>query len=61
MWKFFHWMFSLVAAGQHLIVRRLTRAGMLVRGLSPLAAPANVLVLPRRYPMPPITDRKSVV
>ncbi len=32
MWKFSHWLFSLVAAGQHLIVRRLTRAGMLVGG-----------------------------
>ena len=30
MWKFSHWIFSLVAASQRLIERRLTRAGMLV-------------------------------
>lgn len=30
MWKFFHWLFSLVAASQRLIDRRLTPAGMLV-------------------------------
>jgi uncharacterized protein (DUF58 family) len=30
MWKFSHWMFSLVAASQRIIERRLTRAGMLV-------------------------------
>ena len=32
MWKFSHWMFSLVAAIQRVIERRLTRAGMLVGG-----------------------------
>jgi uncharacterized protein (DUF58 family) len=30
MWKFSHWIFSLVAASQRMIDRRLTRAGMLV-------------------------------
>lgn len=30
MWKFSHWMFSLVAASQRLIERRFTRAGMIV-------------------------------
>jgi uncharacterized protein (DUF58 family) len=30
MWKFSHWIFSLVAASQRVIERRLTRAGMLV-------------------------------
>ena len=33
MWKFSHWMFSLVAATQRIIERRLTRAGMLVGGV----------------------------
>ena len=32
MWKFSHWIFSLVAASQRVIDRRLTRAGMLVGG-----------------------------
>lgn len=32
MWKFSHWIFSLVAASQRVIERRLTRAGMLVAG-----------------------------
>lgn len=32
MWKFSHWIFSLVAASQRVIERRLTRAGMLVGG-----------------------------
>ncbi len=32
MWKFSHWLFSLVAASQRFIERRLTRAGMLVGG-----------------------------
>ena len=33
MWKFSHWLFSLVAATQRIIERRLTRAGMLVGGV----------------------------
>jgi uncharacterized protein (DUF58 family) len=33
MWKFSHWIFSLVAASQRVIDRRLTRAGMLVGGV----------------------------
>ena len=33
MWKFAHWIFSLVAASQRIIERRLTRAGMLVGGV----------------------------
>ena len=33
MWKFFHWLFSLVAATQRIIERRFTRAGMLVGGV----------------------------
>ena len=33
MWKFFYWLFNLVAAGQRIIERRLTRAGMLVGGV----------------------------
>jgi hypothetical protein len=33
MWKFFHWMFSKIAASQRVIDTRLTRAGMLVGGV----------------------------
>ena len=33
MWKFSHWIFSLVAASQRIFERRLTRAGMLVGGV----------------------------
>ncbi len=33
MWKFSHWIFGLVAAGQRIMERRLTRAGLLVSGV----------------------------
>ena len=33
MWKFFHWLFSRIAATQRVIDRRLTRAGLLVGGV----------------------------
>ena len=33
MWKFFHWLFSKIAAGQRVIDRRFTPAGMLVGGV----------------------------
>lgn len=33
MWKFSHWLFSVVAASQRVIERRLTRVGMLVGGV----------------------------
>ena len=33
MWKFFHWLFSKIAAGQRVIDRRFTPAGMLVGGM----------------------------
>lgn len=53
MWKFFHWMFSLVAASQRLIDRRLTRTGMLVGsvliGTAALGADTNLTVTYRIF------------
>ena len=42
MWKFSHWMFSLVAASQRLIERRFTRAGMIVGSVLIAAAALGV-------------------
>ena len=48
MWKFFHWMFSGIAAWQRMIERRLTPAGMLVGGVliasATLGADTNLTV-----------------
>ena len=53
MWKFFHGLFSLVAASQRLIERRLTRAGMLVGsvliGTAALGADTNLTVAYRIF------------
>jgi uncharacterized protein (DUF58 family) len=42
MWKFSHWIFSLVAASQRLIERRFTRAGMIVGSVAIGAAALGV-------------------
>jgi uncharacterized protein (DUF58 family) len=53
MWKFFHWIFSLVAATQRAIERRLTRAGLLVGsvavGTAALGADTNLTVAYRVF------------
>ncbi|MEQ1772936.1 MAG: DUF58 domain-containing protein [Burkholderiales bacterium] len=53
MWKFSHWIFSLVAASQRLIDRRLTRAGMLVGsvliGTAALGVDTNLTVAYRIF------------
>lgn len=53
MWKFSHWIFSLVAASQRVIERRLTRAGMLVGGVmigtAALGADTNLTVAYRVF------------
>ncbi len=53
MWKFSHWMFSLVAASQRVIERRLTRAGMLVGsamiGTATLGVDTNLTVAYRIF------------
>ena len=53
MWKFSHWIFSLVAAGQRVIERRLTRAGMLVGsvmiGTAALGVDTNLTVAYRIF------------
>ena len=53
MWKFFHWLFSLVSASQRLIDRRLTRTGMVVGsvliGTAALGADTNLTVAYRVF------------
>lgn len=53
MWKFFHWLFGLVAASQRLIERRLTRVGLLVGGVlvgtAALGADTNLTVAYRIF------------
>ena len=53
MWKFFHCLFSWVAASQRLIDRRLTRAGMVVGsvliGTAALGADTNLTVAYRVF------------
>jgi uncharacterized protein (DUF58 family) len=53
MWKISHWIFSLVAASQRVIERRLTRAGMLVGGVligtAALGADTNLTVAYRVF------------
>ena len=53
MWKFSHWIFSLVAASQRIIEQRLTRAGMLVGsvlvGTAALGADTNLTVAYRIF------------
>ncbi len=53
MWKFSHWIFSVVAASQRIIERRLTRAGMLVGsvmiGTAALGADTNLTVAYRIF------------
>lgn len=53
MWKFSHWVFSLIAASQRVIERRLTRAGMLVGsvmiGTAALGADTNLTVAYRIF------------
>jgi len=53
MWKFSHWLFSLVAASQRTIERRLTRAGMLVGsvliGTAALGVDTNLTVAYRVF------------
>ena len=64
MWKFSHWIFSVVAASQRIIERRLTRAGMLVGsvmiGTAALGADTNLTVAYRIFSSgsrPPISIR----